>query len=438
MQEDVGSVTTGTKLRQSDVIASESPSLLERLHRRPALLGAVLAAFTVVSLLAGLPIWLWFFGSLLLAGIIVATPDRAPSAVTLSGASSTATASRTNISWRDLIEALPDPAMVLDATGSVIHANPLVSELFQKPALGQPVTHLTRKPELIDAIENIHSGERTAVIELELRVPLQRRVLAMLSRLTTEDQSAAAPVLVVFRDMTEQDRVARMRSDFIAHASHEMRTPLAALRGFVETLQGPARDDPVARERFLSIMGAQAIRMSHLIDDLLSLSRIEMTEHLAPEGIVEIGDVIDAVADELEPLAKANDVAIKITAPPSPIEVSGERDELTQVFQNLVENAIKYGHRGGHVDVRIARDDDGRRAVVTITDNGPGIEEHHLPRLTERFYRVSATASRERGGTGLGLAIVKHIVTRHRGQLRIASTVGKGSSFAVDLPLAQE
>lgn len=436
MQEDAGTVTTGARLRQSDVISSGYASLTERLHRRPALLGAVLAAFAVVSLLAGVPFWLWAFGSIVLAGIVVATPDRSRSIETLTGVVSTAAAARTNISWRDLIEAIPDPAMVLDVTGTVVHANPLVSDLFQKPALGQPVTHLTRKPELIDAIERIQSGERTAVIELELRVPLQRRVLAMLSRLTPDDQSAAAPVLVVFRDMTEQDRVARMRSDFIAHASHEMRTPLAALRGFVETLQGPARDDPAARERFLSIMGAQAIRMSHLIDDLLSLSRIEMTEHLAPEGIVEIGDVIDAVADELEPLAKANGVAIKITAPSAPIEVPGERDELTQVFQNLVENAIKYGHPGGHVDVRIAREDEGRRAVVTIDDDGPGIEEHHLPRLTERFYRVSATASRERGGTGLGLAIVKHIVTRHRGQLRIASTVGKGSSFTVDLPLA--
>jgi two-component system phosphate regulon sensor histidine kinase PhoR len=233
-----------------------------------------------------------------------------------------------------------------------------------------------------------------------------------------------------------------MRADFVANASHELRTPLASLKGFVETLQGPAKDDPAARERFLMVMSEQAERMTRLIDDLLSLSRVEMREHLPLGAIVELNDVMASVIQSLQPLAVAAGVAIELAGSAEPAEVRGDRDELVQVFQNLIHNAIKYGRQGGRVDIAVARRSPGQgrpaEIVATVADDGPGIAPQHLPRLTERFYRVSVAASREKGGTGLGLAIVKHILNRHRGELTIASQIGQGSTFCVILPAARD
>jgi two-component system phosphate regulon sensor histidine kinase PhoR len=223
-----------------------------------------------------------------------------------------------------------------------------------------------------------------------------------------------------------------MRSDFVANASHELRTPLASLKGFVETLRGAAKDDPVARERFLAIMQEQADRMAQLIDDLLSLSRIEIRQHVRPEGSVDLLEIATRAAGDLSPKAGSNHIALNIHRPTGPVVVRGERDELYQLVHNLLENAIKYGRLGGKVDVTLAAE--GPRIAMAVQDDGIGIAPEHLPRLTERFYRVSAKASRERGGTGLGLAIVKHIVTRHQGDLDIRSEPDKGSIFTVRLP----
>ena len=227
-----------------------------------------------------------------------------------------------------------------------------------------------------------------------------------------------------------------MRSDFIANASHELRTPLASLKGFIETLRGPARNDSAARERFLSIMEAQAARMARILDDLLSLSRIEMRVHVAPEGEAELSGIVGAVTKSLQPLADEARIAVRFAPGAERFVVRGDRDELEQVFQNLIHNAIKYGREGGKVDVDISRREkrDGGHIAIAVADDGPGIAEEHLPRLTERFYRVDTATSRERGGTGLGLAIVKHILTRHRGELDIASRLGEGSTFTVVLP----
>jgi two-component system, OmpR family, phosphate regulon sensor histidine kinase PhoR len=226
-----------------------------------------------------------------------------------------------------------------------------------------------------------------------------------------------------------------MRADFIANASHELRTPLASLRGFVETLQGPARDDPKARERFLGLMAQQASRMTRLIDDLLSLSRAEMRVHLPPRGIVELNETCGFVVQTLEPVAQAARCTVTLERLPTPALIQGEREEIVQVLQNLLHNAIKYGTEGGKVDMAIVRVAEAgtprTRLGIAITDNGPGIAPEHLPRLTERFYRASVANSRDKGGTGLGLAIVKHIVNRHRGDLKIQSVLGVGSTFQV-------
>jgi two-component system, OmpR family, phosphate regulon sensor histidine kinase PhoR len=249
-------------------------------------------------------------------------------------------------------------------------------------------------------------------------------------------------------DLTAAKRSERLRADFVANASHELRTPLASLIGFIETLRGPARDDSAARQHFLSIMAEQSQRMKRLVDDLLSLSRIEMNEHRPPTERVDLARLLPTVADLLGQRAAARDMQIKLDLPADLPAVLGDSDELAQVFQNLLDNAIKYSRAGTSIDVtahasgRIlpgARPGERPPAVaVTVRDHGEGIAREHLPRLTERFYRVDAARSRELGGTGLGLAIVKHIVNHHRGALEIDSEPGEGSVFTIHLPCAAE
>jgi len=338
-------------------------------------------------------------------------------------------------SWRLLLNAVPDAAVALDHNYNVMHYNARLEDLFPKVRAGQPLSQLSRNPELNAAVEKAAAGNEE-LVDLFERVPVERRLSATISRIGGREIRRGLPFLIVsFRDLTEQDKLAQMRADFIANASHELRTPLASLRGFVETLQGPARDDPEARDRFLAIMSSQANRMTRLIDDLLSLSRAEMRVHLPPRGIVDLNEVASYVAQALDPVAAASKIQIVVTKSDSPVRIRGDRDELVQVLQNLVHNAIKYGREGGRVEIAISRVLDGSpplpRALLVVADDGQGIAPEHIPRLTERFYRASAQASREKGGTGLGLAIVKHIIIRHRGELRISSVLGKGSTFSI-------
>jgi len=245
-------------------------------------------------------------------------------------------------------------------------------------------------------------------------------------------------LLMTFNDLSPLRRVEEMRADFIANASHELRTPLAALLGFIETLQGPAKDDTTAREKFLAIMRGQATRMARLIDDLLSLSRIELNAHLQPSTALDLAPIVRQVADGLQTLARDRDVEIKVTAPSEPLIVLGDRDELIRALENLVENALKYGAAGKRVDITLARAQTragSPEARLSVRDYGPGIAPEHLPRLTERFYRVDVADSRAQGGTGLGLALVKHVLNRHGGRLTIESTPGQGAGFIMHLPL---
>ena len=248
-----------------------------------------------------------------------------------------------------------------------------------------------------------------------------------------------AVLALFFRDLTEARRTERMRVDFIANVSHELRTPLASLIGFVETLQGPARDDTAARERFLAVMAVQAGRMKRLIDDLLQLSRVELNEHLAPSRAVDLVGCVAHMVEVMAPLARERGVAIAAEMPDGTVDVPGDRDELLRVAENLIENAIKYGGDDGQVDVavrRLPREHPAATALVefSVRDGGPGIAPEHIPRLTERFYRVDTAQSRRQGGTGLGLAIVKHIVSRHRGRMTIESALGSGTRIAVVFP----
>jgi two-component system phosphate regulon sensor histidine kinase PhoR len=341
--------------------------------------------------------------------------------------------------WRMMVDAVPEPAVALDGSGHILHANRLAEELFGTRRRGGHIASMTRDPGLLMAVDEALATRQLREVELHKRVPVERRLLATLAPLDHPRSAIDPSLLISFRDLTEQDRLARMRADFVANASHELRTPLASLRGFVETLQGAAKNDTEARERFLKVMSEQAERMSRLVDDLLSLSRVEMREHLPPAQNVDLNEAVSHVIQALQPLAAGTATTIEFKRLDGPAIVRGDRDELVQVFQNLVQNAIKYGKSGGgRIEVAIAHTEAAgarpARFVVSVTDDGPGIAAQHLPRLTERFYRVNVLASRERGGTGLGLAIVKHILNRHRGELNITSTVGQGSTFAVVLP----
>jgi two-component system phosphate regulon sensor histidine kinase PhoR len=344
--------------------------------------------------------------------------------------------------WRVAIDAVPVPIVVLDGAGNLMHANAMAAELFGSRRLAGHIASVSRAPELLDAVDAALANNETRLVELQERIPLERRLMVTVAPLGGVRAYADHPALLIaFRDLSDQDRLARMRADFVANASHELRTPLASLKGFVETLQGPAKDDPAARERFLKVMSEQAGRMTRLIDDLLSLSRVEMREHLPLGSVVDLNDVLAHVVQSLQPLAAESSTSVDLQKTEHPAEVRGDRDELVQVFQNLIHNAIKYGRQGGRVEITLARQPaaQGRPAqiVVAVSDDGPGIAPQHLPRLTERFYRVSVAASREKGGTGLGLAIVKHILNRHRGELTISSTIGQGSTFFVALPAAR-
>jgi two-component system phosphate regulon sensor histidine kinase PhoR len=338
-----------------------------------------------------------------------------------------------------LIGGLPSPAIVLDREAQVIAFNEAAATIAPALRRGEPALITLRMPELVDAIRRAAKRREPQRVEFFERVPHDRWFEAFVTpvRLTAGDVGSDI-LLMTFNDLTPLRRVEEMRADFIANASHELRTPLAALLGFIETLQGRAKDDPAAREKFLSIMQTQAARMARLIDDLLSLSRIELNAHLQPSTPVDLGPIVCQVADGLQTLARDCDVEIKVSAPAEPLMVLGERDELIRALENLVENALKYGAAGKRVDITLTRGQTRAGAVearLTVRDYGPGIAPEHLPRLTERFYRVDVAESRAHGGTGLGLALVKHVLNRHGGRLTIDSTPGAGAAFTAYVPL---
>jgi len=334
-----------------------------------------------------------------------------------------------------VIAGMPDVAMVLDREGRLIAANPAARVIAPALVRGQPLSLALRMPEIVDAVRQAAASGEPRRVEFSQRVPIDRWFAAHVAPLA--GPHGAGLMLLVLHDLTPLRRIEEMRVDFVANASHELRTPLAALSGFIDTLLGPAREDPAARERFLAIMKTQATRMARLIDDLLSLSRVELNEHLHPDKPIDLVAVVRQVTDSLQTLALDRNVTIELSAPAEPMTVLGDRDELTRVFENLVENALKYGASGKTVNVGFAtaKGAAGTEALVAVRDYGPGIAAEHLPRLTERFYRVDVTQSRAEGGTGLGLALVKHILNRHRGRLQIESEVGKGATFTARLPL---
>jgi two-component system, OmpR family, phosphate regulon sensor histidine kinase PhoR len=339
-----------------------------------------------------------------------------------------------------LIGGLPVAAIVLDREGRVIAFNQAATTIAPALSRGELALIALRMPELVDAVRRAAKRRERQRVEFFERVPLDRWLEAFVTpvRVASGGEGAVDLLLMTFNDLTPLRRVEQMRADFIANASHELRTPLAALLGFIETLQGTAKDDATARSKFLGIMQAQATRMARLIDDLLSLSRIELNAHLQPNTPVDLVPIVRQVVDGLQTLARDRNVEINVAVPTDELMVLGDRDELIRALENLVENALKYGAGGKRVDVTASRGQTragSSEARIAVRDYGPGIPSEHLPRLTERFYRVDVADSRSQGGTGLGLALVKHVLNRHTGRLTIESTLGEGATFTMHLPL---
>jgi two-component system phosphate regulon sensor histidine kinase PhoR len=338
-----------------------------------------------------------------------------------------------------VVAGMPDPAVLLDRAGRVIHLNAAAAQLAPALRKNELAQFALRSPEIVTALrEAIATTEPRRATYLD-RVPVDRWMELMITPVPVPTNYGGVDkcMLMIFHDQTPLRRVEEMRADFVANASHELRTPLAALSGFIDTLQGPAKDDAKARERFLSIMHAQATRMARLIDDLLSLSRVELSAHVRPDTMVDIVPIIRQVTDGLEPLARERQVVVDIDLPQTPVVIAGDREELLRLFENLIENALKYGASGGRVIVSLSQAVSGEGTPeirVMVRDFGPGIAPEHLPRLTERFYRVDVGDSRSQGGTGLGLSLVKHILSRHRGRLLIESVPKNGATFTACFP----
>lgn len=341
-----------------------------------------------------------------------------------------------SITVEGVLDAAPEPLIVLDLRQVVTHANRAAERAFGGELTGKALVEAVRSPELLDAAELVLSGaDARATVDFAVPGVNERSFRAIVGRLEKVGGAGEAAVIAL-QDLTAIRRIEALRADFVANASHELRTPLASLVGFIETLQGPAQDDAAARERFLAIMQDQASRMARLVEDLLSLSKIEMEEHAPPGETKNLATLLRSIVEQLAPIAAERGAEFAVAASDDLPPVAGDPDLLQQVFRNLIENAVKYGPVGGRVDIS-ATVEEGQ-ARVAIADQGDGIPSEHIPRLTERFYRVDVARSRTMGGTGLGLAIVKHILNRCGGRLTISSRQGEGSVFTVWLPPAND
>ena len=337
-------------------------------------------------------------------------------------------------------EHLPNPTLIVAGDRQVLFANKAAITAFDA-IIGKDLALTFRHPDILNAVDRTLASGSTESGEFSIPGPLAQ--VFELHTIPISESPESEYVLLSLIDKTKAARSEEMRADFVANASHELRSPLSAILGFIETLQGPASDDEQARTRFLGIMGREAARMNRLIDDLLHLSRVEMDEHVRPSGHVDIANSIQNVFDLLDSRATSKDMKLKLIGADQPSLIKGDSDQLNQVFRNLIENAIHYGNPNTSVEVTIKQRNNRPNVPengidVHVKDSSNGIEKRHIPRLTERFYRIDSARTRHSDNapisTGLGLAIVKHIINRHRGRLKIDSEIGVGSTFSIFLP----
>lgn len=340
-----------------------------------------------------------------------------------------------------MLDGLPDPVFLVDQSLIIVDYNRAARRLLGDKALGARLDVSLNSPDVIQAITDSLAGTPSTRSEVFLPYPVARNFEFSVWRLPKLTSRGPAWAMVILHDVTASKKADQMRADFVANVSHELRSPLSSLLGFIETLRGVARDDPEATDRFLEIMETEALRMTRMINDLLALSRVEVEEHIRPENSMELPPVLDQVAATLGKRAEERGMPIRLELPDDLPAITGIPDELTQVFQNLVANAINYGR--ARTPIRVVAQPNVRipgtenpAVAVSVINRGEGIPAEDIPRLTERFYRMDKGRSRSMGGTGLGLAIVKHIVARHRGFLDIKSELGGETTFTVFLPTA--
>ena len=337
---------------------------------------------------------------------------------------------------QEFVDALPLPAVIVARDERLEAANAMAVQLFGPGVVGRHYITSFRQPVLLDAIEQVLSDSQPRKARyLSTEALRDKTWLAHLASVKNANK-----VLITFEDQTALEEAGTMRRDFVANVSHELRTPLTALIGFIETLRGAAKNDPAAQARFLEIMDREAARMNRLVEDLMSLNRVEATERIRPSQCIDLAAAARSVVNAMAPLAIERRMSLVGEGLDEVVTVRGDGDQLAQVITNLVENALKYSGQDKDIRVRLETVENhamtrGPAAILSVIDQGEGFDPQLIPRLTERFFRIDSHRSRELGGTGLGLAIVKHIINRHRGRLRIESTVGQGSVFTVILPL---
>lgn len=346
-----------------------------------------------------------------------------------------------------LVDTIPDILLLLDNDNRVVRTNRAARSIFGQNLAKKSLKEVIPNENLLSAVYAVVEDMKGREIEFRIEDPSTRDFRAIIERFPVPSSGGISTVITL-TDVTEMKRGEQMRADFVANASHEIRTPLASIIGFIETLQGPAKDDAEAQEQFLKLMNDQAQRMSRLVQDLLTLSKVEVDASKPPMDKVNLGKVVRREVQHFDWAAQQKDMQIRLDMKDNLPSVRGDEGELAQVVHNLVGNAIKYGTAGSDVSINLRvstsfpsvanfRTQD-RAICLSVRDKGEGIPKEHIPRLTERFYRVDTARTRKVGGTGLGLAIVKHIIHRHRGVMTVDSVVGKGSVFSVYLPIYDE
>ena len=360
-----------------------------------------------------------------------------------------------NISF--ILNKLEDAIIVLDSDQKIVFQNSHSIDLFENNYTGQNITNLIRSPIVLETLENVYKNKKTKIIEYNseygqnlsprstnfynVEISYEKNYLQLTN---TKDN-----YVILMKNITPLKNIEKVRSSFIANVSHELKTPLATVMGFLETIRGPAKDDKKSMSKFLGIMDKETIRMKRLIDDLLVVSKIESDEHIHPTKKVNLIKTLNNVIESLKEYALKKNIQIRTNYQLSEnLSVLGNEDELVQVFTNIIDNSIKYGKINSSIDIKaeevkeqVDQSEDKKLfpqliLKISVKDESDGIHAKHLSRLTERFYRVDAARSKEIGGTGLGLTIVKHILNKHRGHLDIKSEINQGSTFTVELPIA--
>lgn len=386
----------------------------------------------------------WYLGTLIFLaafGAILVIPNP----ITLSGNSSSISLNEQPTLFVNIMENLTDPLLFLSKTETILLANKSASEMFGEDMVNKKISDVLFDTEALTAIEKAIETGLSDTVEFTIPNPRPKSYLLRIHVHQKtgvnlgEDTKNNRTILLTIYDITSIREAERMRVDFVANVSHELRTPLASILGFIETLQGPAKDDQQAMMRFLKIMQDEASRMTRLIEDLLSLSHIERDAHIPPDEEIALNKIVENVVETLNLRLKKRNMTSQFQYNETAENITGDRDQLTQVFQNLIDNAIKYGAENSEIEIGItdykSEPDNKNYLKITITNQGPGIAPEHIERLTERFYRVDTARSRSLGGTGLGLAIVKHIIQRHEGKLSFESELGKYTTATILLPV---